>query len=80
MSSHQFWEWGAKGACKNHDSAIFFPENESGARRAKSICQLCEVKDRCREVALDRRERVGVWGGLTERERRKILTARESSQ
>lgn len=46
---------------------------------AKAICGACKVRERCLEFALDRRERDGVWGGATEKERRRMLRQRRKS-
>ena len=50
----------------------FFPEKGGSTREAKRICLGCEVRDRCLEYALAHDERFGIWGGLSERERRRL--------
>ena len=74
------WEWQYKGACLGMDSSLFFhPEGERGAPRrrrdegAKLVCANCPVIEECREHALRTREPYGVWGGMTEEERRTYL-------
>ncbi len=77
------WEWQYQGACREMDTELFFhPEGERGAARrrradaAKAICATCPVLDKCREHALAAQEPYGVWGGLTEEERRDIISQR----
>jgi WhiB family redox-sensing transcriptional regulator len=68
--------WRQRAACRGLDPEIFYPATEDDAEAAKAICALCPVREACLEHALARRERDGVWGGLTERERRRILRQR----
>ena len=68
--------WRQRGACNGLDPGIFFPETEESAEEAKSICALCPVRISCLEHALASRERDGVWGGTTEKERRRIIRQR----
>lgn len=74
------WEWQYKGACRNMDTEVFFhPEGERGGTRrrraeaAKAICATCPVINECREYALAAHEPYGVWGGMSEEERRDYL-------
>lgn len=74
------WDWQHSGACRDLDTEIFFhPEGERGATRkrraaeAKRICALCPVRSTCAEHALMVREPYGIWGGMTEEERRSYL-------
>lgn len=66
--------WYQDAVCSQVDPALFFPEKGEGshARAAKVICSGCDVKAQCLRAALERNERFGVWGGLTERERRRL--------
>lgn len=66
-------DWVSKARCVEVDADIFFPEKgQSGtAREAKQICGTCEVADQCLDYALRNGEPFGVWGGHTERERRR---------
>ncbi len=64
------------GACRGLDAGIFFPDSEDDAAIAKQICHECGVRPACLDFALERREKVGVWGGATERERRRLLRQR----
>jgi WhiB family redox-sensing transcriptional regulator len=65
-------EWRAQALCAQVDFELFFPEKGGTASPAKSVCQLCDVRAACLEWALATDQRFGVWGGTTERERRKL--------
>lgn len=65
-------QWQEKALCAQTDPEAFFPEKGGSTREAKRICQGCEVKDECLEYALANDERFGIWGGLSERERRRL--------
>lgn len=65
-------DWREQALCAQTDSEAFFPEKGGSTREAKKVCLSCEVRDECLEAALYNDERFGVWGGLTERERRKL--------
>ena len=71
--------WRQRGACNGLDPAVFFPDSEENAEEAKAICDICPVRLSCLEHALAMRERDGVWGGMTERERRRIIRQRRRS-
>ncbi|PJJ71243.1 WhiB family redox-sensing transcriptional regulator [Diaminobutyricimonas aerilata] len=64
--------WQADSLCAQTDPEAFFPEKGGSTRDAKRICASCEVKAQCLEYALKNDERFGIWGGLSERERRKL--------
>jgi WhiB family transcriptional regulator, redox-sensing transcriptional regulator len=64
--------WAPKAKCLQADPETFFPEKGGSTREAKRICALCEVREPCLQYALDNDERFGIWGGLSERERRKL--------
>ena len=68
--------WRSLGACRGLDPELFFPETEEQADVAKMICKGCDVRILCLEHALASREKVGVWGGTTERERRRLIRQR----
>ena len=68
--------WRNLGACRGLDPSVFFPETEEMAEEAKNICLTCDVRVACLEHALASREKVGIWGGTTERERRRIVRQR----
>lgn len=65
-------QWQERALCAQTDPEAFFPEKGGSTREAKRICQGCEVKDMCLEYALANDERFGIWGGLSERERRRL--------
>ncbi|MEM9041902.1 MAG: WhiB family transcriptional regulator [Actinomycetota bacterium] len=73
-------KWWDLGACKGLDSSIFYPDDEQAAEMAKSICDSCGVRDTCLEHALTVREKAGVWGGASERDRRRILRQRRRAR
>lgn len=66
------FNWQEKGLCAQTDPEAFFPEKGGSTREAKKVCMQCEVREECLEAALERDERFGIWGGLSERERRKL--------
>lgn len=65
-------QWQERALCAQTDPEAFFPEKGGSTREAKRICQGCEVKPECLEFALHNDERFGIWGGLSERERRRL--------
>lgn len=64
--------WQADALCAQTDPEAFFPEKGGSTREAKRICEDCEVRAECLQYALENDERFGIWGGLSERERRKL--------
>jgi WhiB family redox-sensing transcriptional regulator len=64
--------WQERALCAETDPEAFFPEKGGSTREAKKICTDCEVKAECLEYALANDERFGIWGGLSERERRRL--------
>lgn len=76
--------WQMKGLCRGNHSYLFFPpstverkdDRERREVKAKAICQVCPVQSDCLEFALEIREPYGIWGGLTETERRQVLARR----
>jgi WhiB family transcriptional regulator, redox-sensing transcriptional regulator len=71
--------WLDLGACRGLDPETFYPEDEEDAEKAKAVCAQCAVRVTCLEFALGHREKQGVWGGATERERRRIIRQRRRS-
>ena len=75
-------DWQLRAACLGPHAGVFFPPTQPERRdekhfreeRAKSICGDCTVRDDCLEYALSIRERHGIWGGLSEAERRLMAT------
>lgn len=65
-------QWQDRALCAQTDPEAFFPEKGGSTREAKRICLGCEVRDDCLEYALAHDERFGIWGGLSERERRRL--------
>ena len=65
-------DWSEAGLCAQTDPDAFFPEKGSSTRDSKRICAACPVLTECREYALDVQPSFGVWGGLSERERRRL--------
>jgi WhiB family transcriptional regulator, redox-sensing transcriptional regulator len=68
--------WRTKAACHGLDPQVFYPETDEDGEQAKQVCAACPVQGACLEYALGRREKEGVWGGCTERERRRIIRQR----
>jgi WhiB family redox-sensing transcriptional regulator len=64
--------WQERALCAETDPEAFFPEKGGSTREAKKICTGCEVRAECLEYALSNDERFGIWGGLSERERRRL--------
>lgn len=64
--------WQGDALCAQTDPEAFFPEKGGSTRDAKKICSQCEVRSECLEYALNNDERFGIWGGLSERERRRL--------
>ncbi len=64
--------WQERALCAQTDPEAFFPEKGGSTREAKKVCVACEVRAECLEYALAHDERFGIWGGLSERERRKL--------
>jgi WhiB family redox-sensing transcriptional regulator len=64
--------WQELALCAQTDPEAFFPEKGGSTREAKRVCQSCEVRQECLEYALANDERFGIWGGLSERERRRL--------
>jgi WhiB family redox-sensing transcriptional regulator len=73
--------WRTHAACRGIEAEVFYPatEEEADAADAKAICAVCPVRQPCLEHALAHRERDGIWGGATERERRRIIRQRRKS-
>ena len=64
--------WQERALCSQTDPEAFFPEKGGSTREAKRVCLTCDVRGDCLEYALHNDERFGIWGGLSERERRKL--------
>jgi WhiB family transcriptional regulator, redox-sensing transcriptional regulator len=68
--------WRTFARCRGLDPEIFHPPDDDEALEAKSVCGACPVREACLEHAILAREKIGVWGGLTERERRRLVRQR----
>ena len=64
--------WQERALCAQTDPEAFFPEKGGSTRDAKRVCSGCTVRAECLEFALANDERFGIWGGLSERERRRL--------
>lgn len=64
--------WQDQALCAQTDPEAFFPEKGGSTREAKRVCQSCDVRGECLAYALAHDERFGIWGGMSERERRKL--------
>ena len=68
--------WQERANCLGVDPDLFFPERGASTREAKGVCAGCEVRIECLEYALQNSEKFGIWGGMSERERRRIRRQR----
>lgn len=73
-------EWMADGKCREVPPSVFFPNDGVGVDAARRICADCPVKGVCLEYALANHIDHGVWGGTSERERRRILRSRRGAK
>lgn len=69
--------WQSKGACRGEDPELFFPIGNTGpamlqTEEAKQVCRRCDVREKCLDWALEHGQDYGVWGGLSEDERRAL--------
>lgn len=69
-------EWQADARCAEVDPEIFFPERGGSSKAARSVCNGCAVRMQCLEYALNNKEQFGIWGGTSERERRRLRRER----
>lgn len=72
--------WQAQANCVGVDPDIFFPERGASTKEAKAICAACSVREDCLEYALANGEKFGIWGGTSERERRRLRRARAAQR
>ena len=68
--------WQLEANCLGVDPDLFFPERGASTKEAKAVCKGCVVREDCLEFALQNGEKFGIWGGLSERERRRIRRQR----
>lgn len=69
------YSWQEDASCRGVDADLFFPATEDEAGPAKAICETCPVRLACLAFAIERNEKFGVWGGLTEKERARLSPA-----
>jgi WhiB family redox-sensing transcriptional regulator len=70
--------WMEDALCRGSDPAVFFPSDGVGVEQIRRVCADCVVRTACLEYALRHRIDHGVWGGTSERERRRILARRRA--
>jgi len=73
------YAWQTEAACRGVDAELFFPATEDEATAAMAICETCPVRMACLAFAVERNERFGVWGGMTEKERQRLSPAARES-
>ena len=73
-------DWKLKAACRDLDTSLFFPDSEADAGPAQEVCAGCPVRAQCLEFALATRQHDGIWGGLTETERRRLRRRRATEK
>ena len=69
--------WQDDANCKGANADLFFPERGASTRAAKAICRACNVREECLEFAITTGEKFGIWGGMSERERRRVRRERQ---
>lgn len=72
--------WMLEGLCGQVDWGLFFPEKGGSTREAKGICQACDVRDECLGYAQAHNIRDGIWGGMSDRERRFLQATGQARQ
>jgi WhiB family redox-sensing transcriptional regulator len=71
--------WREQAACRGLDTSIFFPPSDLEAGAAKAICAQCPVREQCLEWAIASRQEEGIWGGMTDGERRRLRRRRRDA-
>lgn len=84
MGTRQFvggeaFEWELEGLCRKEPETFFPNHANESPEAAKAVCRRCPVREKCLEHALREREPHGIWGGLTTRERRRLLKLRDAA-
>ena len=69
-------DWQFRANCMGVDPELFFPERGSSTREAKEVCRGCVVREDCLDFAIANGEKFGIWGGMSERERRRVRRSR----
>ena len=72
--------WQRRANCMGVDPELFFPERGASTREAKEVCRGCVVREDCLEFAIANSEKFGIWGGMSERERRRVRRMRVLAQ
>jgi len=73
------YSWQTEAGCRGVDAELFFPATDEEATAALAICETCPVRMACLAFAVERNERFGVWGGMTEKERQRLSPAARES-
>ena len=79
LTTYDPGEWRVHAACRELDTAIFFPDSDDEAAVAKLVCATCPVRQACLDFAILTRQDDGVWGGLDENERRRVRRRRQEA-
>ncbi len=79
LTTNDAREWRLDAACRDLDTAIFFPDTNDQVAVAKAVCVSCPVREACLEFAVVTRQDDGVWGGLDENERRRVRRRRQEA-
>ena len=77
MPGRQPMSWAAHGMCASADPELFFPDPGADASEARAICRACPVRRICLDYALDTHQKFGIWGGMTENQRRRLRRDRD---
>jgi WhiB family redox-sensing transcriptional regulator len=64
--------WAARAECRGEDPSMFFPGTDDDPSLGLAVCARCPVRQECLDYAIEARERYGIWGGTTERQRRRM--------
>ncbi len=79
QEADDYVRWQEQGNCLGVDPDLFFPERGASTKEAKEVCMGCVVRLECLEFALETNEKFGIWGGLSERQRRRLRRQRTQS-
>ena len=79
LTTYDPGEWRLDAACRDLDTAIFFPGSDEEVATAKAVCASCPVREACLQFALITRQDDGVWGGLDENERKRVRRRRQEA-
>jgi len=79
LTTNDAHEWRRRAACRDLDTAVFFPETADQVATAKAVCASCPVREACLDFAVITRQDDGVWGGLDENARRRVRRRRQDA-